>query len=67
MANPEEVISYEEFRGLVNKVKGSRHHKIKNSYGVYDGYKFYRKTKPKEPKYIKWKKKKYLKSTIIEM
>lgn len=52
MANPEEVISYEEFRGLVNKVKGSRHHKIKNSYGVYDGYKFYRKTKPKESKYI---------------
>lgn len=29
MVNPEEVISYEEFRGLVNKVKGSRHHKIK--------------------------------------
>lgn len=52
MVNPEEVISYEEFRGLVNKVKGSRHHKIKNSYGVYDGYKFYRKTKPKESKYI---------------
>lgn len=52
MANPEEEISYEEFRSIVNKVKGTRVHKVKNSYGVYDGYKFYRKTKPKEHKYV---------------
>lgn len=36
----------------IKKVNKPRQHKIKNSYGVYDGYKFYRKTKPKEPKYV---------------
>jgi hypothetical protein len=31
---------------------GPHKHKITNSYGVYDFYKFYRRTKPREKKYI---------------
>lgn len=27
-------------------------HKVRNSYGVYDAYKYYRKNKPKDPNYI---------------
>lgn len=41
-----------EFINSVKKVNKIRVHKVKNSYGVYDGYKYYRKTKPKEHKYI---------------
>lgn len=41
-----------EFKNSLKKVKGTRNHKIKESYGVYDGYKYYRKNKPKDPKYI---------------
>lgn len=41
----------EEFIAKTKKVKGPRKHKITNSYGIYDGYKFYRKYKPKEKKY----------------
>lgn len=36
----------------VKKIKEKRNHKIKNSYGVYDAYKYYRKNKPKDKKYI---------------
>lgn len=36
----------------IKKVKSTRVHKIKNSYGLYDAYKYYRKTKPKDSKYI---------------
>ena len=32
----------QEFLNKVRKVKESRNHKVKNSYGIYDGYKFYR-------------------------
>lgn len=46
------VNSFEEFKNSIEKIKGSRVHKVKNSYGVYDGYKYYRKNKPKESKYI---------------
>lgn len=42
----------QEFLNKVRRVKESRNHKIKNSYGIYDGYKFYRKNKPKESKYV---------------
>lgn len=42
----------QEFLNKVRKVKESRNHKVKNSYGIYDGYKFYRKNKPKDPKYV---------------
>lgn len=41
-----------EFLNSIKKVKGPRKHKVKNSYGVYDYYKYYRKNKPKESKYI---------------
>jgi hypothetical protein len=36
----------------IKKIKEKRNHKIKNSYGVYDAYKYYRKNKPKDKKYI---------------
>lgn len=42
----------EEFLKSIKKVSDTRHHKISNSYGVYDGYKYYRKNKPKESKYV---------------
>lgn len=42
----------QEFLNKVRKVKEPRNHKVKNSYGIYDGYKFYRKNKPKDPKYV---------------
>lgn len=42
----------EEFLKNIKKVNNKRTHKIKNSYGVYDGYKYYRKNKPKEKKYV---------------
>lgn len=41
-----------EFINAIKKVSKPRIHKVKNSYGVYDGYKFYRKNKPKESKYM---------------
>lgn len=40
------------FSDSIKKLHEPRFHKIKNSYGVYDGFKFYRKNKPKETKYI---------------
>lgn len=43
---------WENYRERILKVKDHRHHKIKNSYGVYDAYKYYRKNKPKDSKYI---------------
>jgi hypothetical protein len=49
MHNLDEVNTYIK---LIKKVSQSRNHKIKNSYGIYDGYKYYRKIKPKESKYI---------------
>lgn len=41
-----------DFIKNIKRVSEPRKHTIKNSYGVYDGYKFYRKTKPKESKYV---------------
>ena len=40
-----------EFSAQVRRV-GSHPHKITGSWGVYDYFKFYRRTKPKEKKYI---------------
>jgi len=40
--------TYEAFRDSIKNVTGERHHKITNSYGVYDMYKFYRKNKPSD-------------------
>lgn len=42
----------QKFLNEIKNVKGPRVHKVKNSYGIYDGYKYYRKNKPKDPKYI---------------
>ena len=44
--------TYEAFRDKIKNITGERHHKITNSYGVYDMYKFYRKNKPLEKKYV---------------
>lgn len=42
----------QEFRSTIRKVNDSRKHKVTNSWGVYDAYKWYRKNKPKDKKYI---------------
>lgn len=44
-------MTLEEFSVKVRKA-GSHEHKITNSYGTYDYYKFYRRTKPKGSKYV---------------
>lgn len=41
-----------EFSKKIRNAESSHIHKIRNSYGVYDGFRYYRKTKPKEDKYI---------------
>jgi hypothetical protein len=45
-------MSLSEFRKEILKVDKPRKTTINNSYGVYDAYKYYRKNKPKDPKYI---------------
>ena len=44
--------NYLNFISNIKKLKNTRNHKIKNSYGVYHAYKYYRKNKPKDKKYI---------------
>lgn len=44
--------SYESFRRRLLKLDKPRVHRIKGSLGIYDGYKYYRKNKPSDPKYI---------------
>lgn len=44
--------NYEEFIKKIKKVSNTRQHKIHNSYGVYDAFKYYRKTKPSLKKYV---------------
>lgn len=41
-----------EFSSTLRKARGPHLHKVRNSYGVYDYYKFYRKNKPKDKKYV---------------
>lgn len=41
-----------EFKRRVRKATEHREHKIRNSLGVYSGYKYYRKNKPDGKKYI---------------
>ena len=41
-----------EFKAHIKKVSEPRKHKIRGSLGVYDAYKWYRKNKPKDKKYI---------------
>ena len=45
-------MSLQDFINKAKKVSGPRKHKVRNSLGVYDAYKFYRKNKPKEKKFI---------------
>lgn len=45
-------MDFQEFRKKVLKVNNKRNTKINNSYGVYDAYKYYRKNKPADKKYI---------------
>lgn len=45
-------MNFEEYRKEILKVDQPRKSKISNSYGVYDAYKYYRKTKPKDKKYV---------------
>lgn len=42
----------QEFKDNIRKIRSSRNHSVKNSYGVYDGYKYYRKNKPKDKMYV---------------
>lgn len=41
-----------DFKKRIRKVAIHKKHNIRNSLGVYDGYKYYRKIKPKDKKYI---------------
>lgn len=41
----------EEFKKRIRKVNQSRKYKVRNSWGVYDGYKYYRKNKPASKEY----------------
>ena len=45
-------MEYKEFRRKILKLNEKRKHKVKNSYGVYDGFKYYRKNRPNEKKYV---------------
>lgn len=45
-------MNLKEFRKRVLKVDQPRKTSINNSYGVYDAYKYYRKNKPLDKKYI---------------
>lgn len=42
----------EDFKYKILKRDQSRKHEVKNSWGVYDAYKYYRKIRPKESKYV---------------
>lgn len=51
----EDINHQEEWHKFINSIKKvteSRVHKIRNSHGVYDGFKYYRKNKPKDHKYV---------------
>lgn len=41
-----------KFIDSIKKVTESRVHKVRNSYGVYDGFKYYRKNRSKDHKYV---------------
>jgi hypothetical protein len=45
-------MTLEEFRYNTLKLDKPRVHRIRGSWGIYDGYKYYRKNKPKDPKYV---------------
>ena len=45
-------MKFEEFIKEVKNVKKERHHRVNNSYGSKDAFKYYRKIKPEDSKYI---------------
>lgn len=45
-------MEFEEFSKNIRRVSSTRKHKITNSVGVYDAYKYYRKNRPKDNKYV---------------
>lgn len=45
-------MTYSDFIKDVKQVKSNRKHKVSNSYGSKDAYKYYRKIRPKESKYV---------------
>ena len=45
-------MTFEKFRREVLGLNRPRKHKVKNSLGVYDAFKYYRKTKPKDKQYV---------------
>ena len=44
--------SFLEFSRRIRKVHKPRYYKVRNSLGVYDAFKYYRKNKPKDKKYV---------------
>ena len=44
--------TYEEFIKDIKKVTGKRHHNITGSAGVYQYYLYYRKTRPKDKRFV---------------
>lgn len=44
--------SLAEFKNRIKGVNGPRKHKVRNSLGVYDAFKYYRKNKPDDKRYI---------------
>lgn len=45
-------MSFKEFLKDIKKVNKERHHKVTNSYGTKDAFFYYRKIRPKDPKYV---------------
>lgn len=45
-------MSYTDFINNVKNISSTRVHKIVNSFGVYDAFKYYRKKKPKDKKFV---------------
>lgn len=46
------LLSLSDFKKKVRNASRPRIHKIRNSIGVYSGYKYYRKNKPDDKKYV---------------
>jgi len=45
-------MEFKDFINNVKKVKNKRHHKVSGSYGSKDAFRFYRKIKPNDSKYV---------------
>lgn len=46
------IESLYEFKKRIKKVNHPKKYKVNNSLGIYDGYKYYRKNKPKSKEYV---------------